>query len=425
MSTEAVASWLRVRKQNALVGQFWGKGVRRSLDDLNKPKGNALLAGRKSAQPLHHRIYWREETSSGSLWEGTLQAIEGALLTEGSRKEPLTCGIGDEATQHQVPKKSGRLSPAVAIRQISKASDLQRLSRMLNDRRINTSSSETFAAALRDANPAVVEMWLQHGKKHKGDYFLDTFHSWGKTVGDADVIGDGSGGTRPPQSVLPLHVSSHAGSPEIVSVLLRFIADTYSCEDLKAMVNARDINGRTALHLASWSPRLHGPGKRKYIVRSLLSHGADVKMKDYRGRTALHEACRATDRFVMEMLLESGANPLDTDDRGLTPIETASTRRHRRLLETIFRDKLPTARYRRLCAKTTAKAVVTRIMQRVVPLCITCRVRPAQTCRDLKRENFAIWVFKHKRWPKAEEGKWQEVRPSCVEWKRATGNNKQ
>lgn len=47
MSTEVVASWLRVRQQNALVGHLLGKGLRPSLDDLKKPKGNALLAGRK------------------------------------------------------------------------------------------------------------------------------------------------------------------------------------------------------------------------------------------------------------------------------------------------------------------------------------------------------------------------------------------
>lgn len=47
MSTEAVASWLRVRQKNALVGQFLGKGVRPSFDGLKKPTGNAVLAGRR------------------------------------------------------------------------------------------------------------------------------------------------------------------------------------------------------------------------------------------------------------------------------------------------------------------------------------------------------------------------------------------
>lgn len=50
-------------------------------------------------------------------------------------------------------------------------------------------------------------------------------------------------------------------------VLLRFMAESYSSEECKAMVNAKDLNGRTALHLSSWSPRLQCPGKRNNIVR--------------------------------------------------------------------------------------------------------------------------------------------------------------
>lgn len=50
-------------------------------------------------------------------------------------------------------------------------------------------------------------------------------------------------------------------------VLLRFMAESYSSKDCKDMVNARDLNGRTALHLSSWSPRLQCPGKRNTIVR--------------------------------------------------------------------------------------------------------------------------------------------------------------
>ncbi|CAN0225287.1 unnamed protein product, partial [Hapterophycus canaliculatus] len=277
MSTEVVASWLRVRQKNASVGRFLGEGARPSLDEFQKPRGNALLAGRKSAQPLHHRIFWREETSSASLWEGTKQAIEGALVAKGCKKGQRTRDVDGEGIPHQTscPSPTGdviqrttrRLSPAVTIREVSKASDLQRLSRLLNDGRVNTSSLEAFAVALRDANPAVVEMWLHNGKQLKGEHFLKTFRSWCEPVGHASGTDSEKGCTRSPPWILPLHLSSHAGSPEIVSVLLRFISDSYSCKDRKAMVNARDMHGRTALHLASWSPRLQCPGKRSDIVR--------------------------------------------------------------------------------------------------------------------------------------------------------------
>lgn len=116
--------------------------------------------------------------------------------------------------------------------------------------------------ALRDGNPAVVDIWLRHGKEHRGASFLEAFRSWGNT----GVVAGGVGVRSAPFS-LPLHLSCHAGSPEIVSVLLKFMAESYSSKDNKAMVNARDLNGRTALHLASWSPRVQCPGKRNDIVR--------------------------------------------------------------------------------------------------------------------------------------------------------------
>eukprot|EP00752_Nemacystus_decipiens_P010304 g9180.t1 len=195
------------------------------------------------------------------------------------------------------------------------------------------------------------------------------------------------------------------------------MVESYSSEECKAMVNAKDLNGRTALHLSSWSPRLQCPGKRNSIVSNLLAHDADVRAKDKNGRTALHQACRAADCFAVEILLRGGANPLQEDNRQLTALETATIRRHRRDLDAVFQKHLSTRRYLHLCARIAAKATVKRIMHRFIPMCDTCRVRPADTCTAQKRDNFAAWVYTHQRWPKAGEGKWKEVRPSCVEKK--------
>lgn len=83
----------------------------------------------------------------------------------------------------------------------------------------------------------------------------------------------------------------------------------------------------------------------------------------------------------------------------------------------MFRKQLSTRRYLRVCARIAAKTTVKRIVHRFVPVCDICRVRPAETCTAQKRGDFAAWVYKHQRWPKAGKGKWKEVRPSCVEKK--------
>eukprot|EP00904_Undaria_pinnatifida_P010010 jgi/Undpi1/6139/HiC_scaffold_20.g08624.m1 len=149
-------------------------------------------------------------------------------------------------------------------------------------------------AALHDGNPAVVEMMLRHQREHGGGLaFARSFRSWILNVAGHD---DGEGSPR----CLPLHASCHAGSPEVLSVLLKFIFDSYSVEDQAAMVNARDCNHRSALHLASWSPRPQCPGRRNAMIRNLLAHDADVHLKDTNGRTALHQACQAGDCLSVE-----------------------------------------------------------------------------------------------------------------------------
>lgn len=148
------------------------------------------------------------------------RAIEDGAATAGDKRISPSSRKEDGATKQQAPsssatgheddhKKIKRISPADTIRQISAASDLRRLARVLSHRRINTSCRGTFSAAIRDGNPAVIDMWLRHGKQHGGVSFLEAFRSWG----EAGLVG----GDRSPPS-LPLHLSCHAGSPEVVSV---------------------------------------------------------------------------------------------------------------------------------------------------------------------------------------------------------------
>lgn len=148
-----------------------------------------------------------------------------------------------------------------SIRQISEKSDFQSLSRLLKNGELDPAHLDTFAAALVHGNPAVVEKVLRAGREQGGEHFLTVFRSWGQAPLHPDRRHQRIRSRSP-----PLHLCSHSGSPEVLSVLLKFMVETSSCE---AMVNAKDMNGRTALQLASWSPRPRCPGRRLSIIRSV------------------------------------------------------------------------------------------------------------------------------------------------------------
>jgi len=69
-----------------------------------------------------------------------------------------------------------------------------------------------------------------------------------------------------------------------------------------ADVNVKDEKGRTALMFASW----YG---HKKVVKQLLEKGADVNAREYKdGETALMWAAAKGDKKVVKLLLESGAD---------------------------------------------------------------------------------------------------------------------
>lgn len=141
------------------------------------------------------------------------------------------------------------------LREISAKSDFERWTRLLSAGTIDCSCLDTFMAAVRDGNPAIVETMLRFGKDRGGPSFMNTYFSWGRS--------DKGGGSYSS----PLHVACHRGSPVIVSVLLSFMSENCTSIERREMINARDIRGRTPLHLACWSPRSNCPGKRHVTIR--------------------------------------------------------------------------------------------------------------------------------------------------------------
>ncbi|RYP39998.1 hypothetical protein DL767_001932 [Monosporascus sp. MG133] len=101
----------------------------------------------------------------------------------------------------------------------------------------------------------------------------------------------------------PLHYAAAEPSPKALVMLLEYRADS----------NARDMRGRTPLHYACQH-------NNALIVQSLLHHGAEANMRDVDGRTPLHNAAIHSSSDAMQSLIEAGADIDVVDNLGRTPL---------------------------------------------------------------------------------------------------------
>ena len=119
----------------------------------------------------------------------------------------------------------------------------------------------------------------------------------------------------------PLHKAASQGKHEFVGLLLEHGAD----------VLARDINGRTALHVALHSFHM---GRILATAEILLKDGADVNARDADGQTPLHMvASHPLARELVELsaelveagklLIDIGADVEAKDERGVTVLQLA------------------------------------------------------------------------------------------------------
>ncbi|WP_341818894.1 ankyrin repeat domain-containing protein [Wolbachia endosymbiont (group B) of Phasia obesa] len=84
-------------------------------------------------------------------------------------------------------------------------------------------------------------------------------------------------------------------------------------------VNAADVKGYTALHLAVTEKRLE-------IVRELIKSGAEVNAEEYGNKCIpLHLACMVGEKEIVEELVKAGAEIEQADKFGMTGMDYAKT----------------------------------------------------------------------------------------------------
>ena len=108
-------------------------------------------------------------------------------------------------------------------------------------------------------------------------------------------------------------------------------------EKNKVLVNKKDENGRTPLHIACNEANLE-------IVQLFIGYGANVHERDNEGWTPLHTVCNQVDFFncrhekpiffrkgkaaeCVKMLIKHGANLNETDNEGWTPLPCLQQRK--------------------------------------------------------------------------------------------------
>jgi uncharacterized protein len=149
----------------------------------------------------------------------------------------------------------------------------------------------------------------------------------------------------------PLMIASTGYRPDLVRLLLRYgadpnlpsrfgitplteaacIGDAATLNRLPrahAQVDARDVDGDTALHRAASPMGRECPE----VLQILIAHGAGVNAVDKDGMTPLHWAARCGAEQAGAVLLDHGADPAVRSLVGRTPLDEAKRERGHRLV---------------------------------------------------------------------------------------------
>ncbi|XP_072954443.1 uncharacterized protein [Typha angustifolia] len=137
-------------------------------------------------------------------------------------------------------------------------------------------------------------------------------------------IGDGG---DDPIGWTPIHAAAAKGDLEELSTrLAEEEATAYS-------VDARDGEGRTALHVAAGRGHVG-------CVRLLVEKGADKDARGGDGRTAMYRAAANGDAEMVAALVEMGADVGPTNGKGRTPLDVARDKGHQEVVDILERGEM-------------------------------------------------------------------------------------
>lgn len=128
------------------------------------------------------------------------------------------------------------------------------------------------------------------------------------------------------QEVICKSVHQAAYEGDLNQIRMHIAAGT----DLNA-IDEQDY-GQTALHVALRKGHID-------ITKTLLTAGADVRVKTARGMTPLHLAAEEGHAKVIELLITKGANVNAKDGSGKTPIERVGERRRDKIIDLLKRHR--------------------------------------------------------------------------------------
>ena len=176
-------------------------------------------------------------------------------------------------------------TPLHLVQSYSKGEDIERVTTVLLDNGADPDARDRF-----DQTP----LFLQCHSEDKNEAVIRALLGRGANANARNIRGDA-----------PLHGVVCGYYPVLVKLLLAHGA-------LPTLV---DCNG--------WSPIHYAVAHQPVAADLLLDYCTDVDVKSNTGETALTFACQVDNTRIMRRLLDKGANALDTNDEGMTPLHIA------------------------------------------------------------------------------------------------------